>query len=415
MAAYVNWTGDEELYKRSYTYRLRELWSDQHRFNTMFPWIANDISFPLVPVLMLLIGGMFGASWRDAVFGRNDCAVVVFAIFLIMMGYLPANSQITLAPDHLFALLAWIFSGAARAGAPPRRRRQRSLPAPPPDPAFIGMSRARETARRSPLLSPRCVRRCDAAKRTSALLPVARDATLPAWMRAVRLGRGRDMDFLKNIEWPMWFGYAAVASSVLTCAMKTMIPLRVVSMVCNSFFIVYGLFGAVYPTLLLNLILLPLNSLRLLQMQRLIRDVEAAASYGETSIDWLRPFMARRSFRKGDIVFSKGEVADAMYYSVSGRYRLREMGLDIPNGQVFGELGLISPSNLRTQTVECTEDGEVLTATYLQVRELYFQNPQFGFYFLRLTSERLFQNIDRLEQELTRKNEEIAALTPKPA
>jgi hypothetical protein len=109
MAAYTNWTGDEELYKRSYTYRLRELnWSDQQRFSTMFPWIANDISFPMVPVLMLLIGAMFGASWRDAVFGRNDCAVVVFTILLIMMGYLPANSQITLVPDHLFALLTWI-------------------------------------------------------------------------------------------------------------------------------------------------------------------------------------------------------------------------------------------------------------------------------------------------------------------
>ena len=108
MAAYVSFTGDEELYKRSYTYRLREIgWNDQHRFNTMFPWIANDISFPMVPVLLLLIGAIFGAAWRDAVFGRNDCAVVVFMIFLIMMGYLPANSQITLVPDHLFALLAW--------------------------------------------------------------------------------------------------------------------------------------------------------------------------------------------------------------------------------------------------------------------------------------------------------------------
>ena len=223
------------------------------------------------------------------------------------------------------------------------------------------------------------------------------------------------MDFLKNIEWPMWFGYAAVASSVLTCAMKTMIPLRVVSMVCNSFFIVYGLFGAVYPTLLLNLILLPLNSLRLLQMQKLIRDVEAAASYGDTLDRLAAAVHGPPLVPQGRIVFSKGDVADAMYYSVSGRYRLREMGLEIPNGQVFGELGLISPSNLRTQTVECTEDGEVLTATYLQVRELYFQNPQFGFYFLRLTSERLFQNIERLEQELVRKNEEIAALAPRPA
>jgi len=123
MAAYASWTGDEELYKRSYTYRLRELgWNADHHFNTMFPWIANDISFPLVPVLMLLIGGMFGASWRDAVFGRNDCAVIVFAIFLIMMGYLPANSQITLAPDHVFSLAAWLYAWR-------RTRRRAAAPA----------------------------------------------------------------------------------------------------------------------------------------------------------------------------------------------------------------------------------------------------------------------------------------------
>jgi hypothetical protein len=57
----------------------------------------------------------------------------------------------------------------------------------------------------------------------------------------------------------------------------------------------------------------------------------------------------------------------------------------------------------------------VLTAGYQQVKELYFQNPQFGFYFLRLTSERLFENISRLEEEIVRKNEALAALGHKPA
>jgi CRP/FNR family cyclic AMP-dependent transcriptional regulator len=189
-----------------------------------------------------------------------------------------------------------------------------------------------------------------------------------------------------------------------------MIPLRIVSMTCNSLFIIYGFFGGIYPTLILNLVLLPLNTVRLQQMRKLIQDVERAASTGETSIDWLKPFMARRSFRKGDIVFRKGDVADAMYYSVSGRYRLSEMGIELPTGQVFGDLGLLAPGNLRTQTIECIEDGDVLTATYQQVKELYFQNPQFGFYFLRLTSERLFDNIKRLEQEIVRKNEVIADL-----
>jgi hypothetical protein len=223
------------------------------------------------------------------------------------------------------------------------------------------------------------------------------------------------MEFFKHTEWPMWFGYAAVASSIVTCAMKTMIPLRVVSMTCNALFIIYGFFSGIYPTLILNLILLPLNTVLLHQMRKLIHDVEAAASYGETSIDWLKPFMASRSFHKGDIVFRKGDVADAMYYSVSGRYRLSEIGIEIPAGQVFGDLGLLAPGNRRTQTIECLEDGEVLTAGYQQVKELYFQNPQFGFYFLRLTSERLFENIKRLEEELARKNEALAALGHKPA
>jgi len=223
------------------------------------------------------------------------------------------------------------------------------------------------------------------------------------------------MEFIKHTEWPMWFGYAAVVSSIVTCAMKTMIPLRVVSMTCNALFIIYGFFGGIYPTLILNSILLPLNTLRLQQMRKLIQDVEAAASAGETSIDWLKPFMVKRSFRKGDIVFRKGDVADAMYYSVTGRYRLAEMGVDIPTGQVFGDLGLLAPDNRRTQTIECVENGDVLSASYQQVKELYFQNPQFGFYFLRLTSERLFDNISRLERELEKKNEALAALGHNPA
>ena len=108
-ALYTSLTGDDELYTRSYTYRLRDVgWSDEHQWSTMFPWLANDISFVGVPILMLLIGLAFGASWRDAVFANDDRAAIVFAIFCIMLGYLPANSQVTLVPDHYFALLVWL-------------------------------------------------------------------------------------------------------------------------------------------------------------------------------------------------------------------------------------------------------------------------------------------------------------------
>jgi CRP/FNR family cyclic AMP-dependent transcriptional regulator len=44
------------------------------------------------------------------------------------------------------------------------------------------------------------------------------------------------------------------------------------------------------------------------------------------------------------------------------------------------------------------------------VRELYFQDPDFGFYLLKLTSERLLQNIARLEGEVGTYKARIEAL-----
>jgi CRP-like cAMP-binding protein len=63
----------------------------------------------------------------------------------------------------------------------------------------------------------------------------------------------------------------------------------------------------------------------------------------------------------------------------------------------MGELGFLTPDKQRTATVECIEDGQVLMISYETLLEIYFQNPQFGYYFLVLTSQRLLENISRLE------------------
>ena len=77
---------------------------------------------------------------------------------------------------------------------------------------------------------------------------------------------------------------------------------------------------------------------------------------------------------------------------------------------MMGELGFVDPKNRRTQTVECIENGDVLTITYEKLLELYFQNPEFGYYFLRLTTERLMQNISRLEGVVEAKTNDIVRL-----
>ena len=100
------------------------------------------------------------------------------------------------------------------------------------------------------------------------------------------------------MNWIEMAGYLASALVLATFCMKTMIPLRAAAICSNFAFLVYGYYEDVYPVLVLHAILLPLNSWRAFQMLRLIKRVEAA-SKGDLSTDWLRPFMSPRRVAAG--------------------------------------------------------------------------------------------------------------------
>ncbi|MBR1125818.1 cyclic nucleotide-binding domain-containing protein [Bradyrhizobium lablabi] len=196
---------------------------------------------------------------------------------------------------------------------------------------------------------------------------------------------------------------------VASTTMKTMIPLRVFGILFNV-----ALIGTAIPThnylvIAVQLVMLSLNSWRLHQMLQLIRDVRKSVS-GDLSMEWLKPFMTERQYKAGEVLFYKDEKAEDMLYIVSGRFRLVESGIELPVGAIVGELGMLSPSNMRTQTLECVEPGLILSVSYSKVEELYVQNPEFGFYFLRLSSARLFENLNTLQQQL-----EQARAAAKPA
>jgi hypothetical protein len=196
---------------------------------------------------------------------------------------------------------------------------------------------------------------------------------------------------------------------VASTTMKTMIPLRVFGILFNV-----ALIGTAIPThnylvIAVQLVMLSLNSWRLHQMLQLIRDVRKSVN-GDLSMDWLKPFMTERQCAAGEILFYKDEKAEYMLYIVSGRFRLVESGIEYPVGALVGELGMLSPSNMRTQSLECVEAGLILSVSYTKVEELYVQNPEFGFYFLRLSSARLFENINTLEKRLAQQTENINKL-----
>jgi hypothetical protein len=69
-----------------------------------------------------------------------------------------------------------------------------------------------------------------------------------------------------KMMWVDAIGYLACSLVLVTFCMHTMLALRAVAALSNVAFIVYGIEAAIYPVLILHLILLPLNISHLLRM-----------------------------------------------------------------------------------------------------------------------------------------------------
>jgi CRP/FNR family transcriptional regulator, cyclic AMP receptor protein len=192
----------------------------------------------------------------------------------------------------------------------------------------------------------------------------------------------------------MWIVLAAWLASILVfCSffMKTMIPLRIVAITSNVAFIAYallglkyGVFGRLYPIFILHSCLLPLNVLRLRELRRLITAVREARD--TDALEALVPYMKTEQRRKGDVLFRAGDAPDKLYVIQSGRVVFPELDKRVSAGEVFGEVGLFAPQQVRTVTAICEDDCRLATITGEKVLELYFENPRFGLFLLRLVS-----------------------------
>ena|SRR5690242_5162564 len=107
---------------------------------------------------------------------------------------------------------------------------------------------------------------------------------------------------------------------VATSTMKTMIPLRLFSILTNLVLIATAIPTHNFLVIPVQAVMLVLNSYRLHQMLQLVKDVKRSVS-GDLSMDWLKPFMTERKCKAGEMLFYKDEKADEMLYIVSGRFR----------------------------------------------------------------------------------------------
>ncbi len=140
-----------------------------------------------------------------------------------------------------------------------------------------------------------------------------------------------------------------------------------------------------------------MNTVRLVQFQRLVRDMRNAHS-GELSIKSLLPYMNRRNMSAGEVLVRRGEKADRLYYLVEGELEIADFNKVLGSGVVVGEIGIFASNQVRTATVVCRSDCKLLELTEQKAREMYFEDRSFGFAVLQLIIQRLTENNERLLQ-----------------
>jgi CRP-like cAMP-binding protein len=160
----------------------------------------------------------------------------------------------------------------------------------------------------------------------------------------------------------------------------------------------------------LHAVLLPINLWRAVEMVQLTRRVKSAAEARDTSGLWLRPYMKQRKLAPGELLFKKGDEADHLYMLASGRIELVEIGVTLVPGRIFGEIAFFAPDRKRTMSARAAEPCELLSIDGATVRQLYYQNPEFGFELIALVALRLSSDVRRLEVAAAAQQDAATAL-----
>jgi hypothetical protein len=193
---------------------------------------------------------------------------------------------------------------------------------------------------------------------------------------------------------------AWLASGLVFCAffMKTMVPLRVVAIASNFAFIGYsllgihyGIFEKVFPILVLHAALLPLNIIRLRQMQHLLGRIREGPG---DAVEVLLPYMKKETHAKGETLFQRGDAAEKIYLIDKGVVAIPEVAKRLAAGTVFGEVGIFSADAKRSASAVCAEACDIYSIHRDKVLELFYQNPKFGLFIIRLVSRYATESVD---------------------
>ena len=196
---------------------------------------------------------------------------------------------------------------------------------------------------------------------------------------------------ISTLSLPQVLGYLGYMLLIFSYSLKTMIPLRIATVVSNTCLLLYAILSQNSTLIILNTILFPLNLFRLYEIISMVSFVTKITPFGDY-FKPIIPFMKKQSFKANHTIFRAGEPADKLYIITKGEAKVVEYDITLTEGQIFGEIAIFSQEHKRTATITCTTDCELLVVSGDEVITLYYTSPQFSLYIIKMITDRLIED-----------------------
>jgi hypothetical protein len=104
----------ENLWERTYQYKMDLVWNSRVNWHTIYVWFANDVGLYGVIVIMLILGFLFSMILKDARENNSISAIMLLPLYTIMLIFIPANNIVFDNPlifmPFVILHLFWLFS-----------------------------------------------------------------------------------------------------------------------------------------------------------------------------------------------------------------------------------------------------------------------------------------------------------------
>jgi CRP/FNR family cyclic AMP-dependent transcriptional regulator len=203
------------------------------------------------------------------------------------------------------------------------------------------------------------------------------------------------LDIPISLAIALTFGALGAALTLASNLMRRMVPLRVLAMIANAMFLVEMTIDRNWILFGLQASLFCINAWRLWSIWRTMKQLNELRA-ADAVREWLLPYMKRRTFKAGTVLFREGDPADQIYYINQGHVSSPQFaGAGYGPGEMFGEISLFTQAHTRKATVVCDTYCVMHTMTSEALSTLYLQNPGIGIYMIRLVVQHLLSEIER--------------------